>query len=90
MGASVEYNVFCEEGQRMPVWNWLLILGILCVAVGIHVYVYRCYEYVCPKCSKTFKPETFLGSMFALNGGDMRRVRCPYCRCKDWAQAKKL
>jgi len=76
----------------MSFWLWFLLIIIavtLVVVVCVHVYIYRCYHYICPKCAKTFKPSTFLRSMFALNGGEYRKVKCPYCSCHDWAKAEK-
>ena len=66
-----------------------LIIIALGAAIGVHVNLYKNYHYICPQCSKTFKPDSFLSSMFALNGGKRRKVRCPYCHCKGWAKAEK-
>jgi hypothetical protein len=74
----------------MPLWFWIVISAAVAAAVGVHIYAYRCYHYVCPKCAKHFKPKSFLHSMFALNAGEYRKVRCSFCHTKDWAKAEKI
>lgn len=65
-----------------------VILSIT-IAAPIHWHVYKRYHYTCSKCQKSFKPATFLGSMFALNGGDQRKMRCPYCNFNGWMEMEK-
>ena len=75
----------------MPGWLITVITTAAClsVALAVHVYIYRRYHYVCPKCSASFKPKTFPRSLVALNGGDMRRVRCPECGLREFMAAVK-
>lgn len=66
-----------------------IIIGIIIIAVlAIHYHVYKHYHYVCAKCSTSFTP-TFLRSIFALNGGDTRMMKCPTCNRVQSVQAIK-
>jgi DNA-directed RNA polymerase subunit RPC12/RpoP len=73
----------------MPFWFWLIIAGAICAAIGIHLFIYKRYHYICSKCLKIFKPNSFFRSMLALNNANYRRVRCSYCHYKDWAKMEK-
>jgi len=66
-----------------------IIVGAVIAAIIPHYYLYKRYHYICSGCSKAFKPNSFFISMFALNGGNYRRVRCTHCHCKAWAKLEK-
>jgi len=51
----------------------------LAVATAVHWRVYKKYHYVCHACGENFKPDSFAKSMFALNMGPERRIRCTKC-----------
>lgn len=67
---------------------WLLVTGVVIGAILIHIYVWRRYHYVCPKCARSFKP-TFLHSLFAVNAAEYRQLTCPHCQAKDYMEALK-
>ena len=74
----------------MEYWQIILIIVFaiiagLIIGTGVHYYLYKKYHYICPRCSKRFKPANFFLSMFSMNGGKKRKVRCIYCNTKDWA-----
>jgi len=65
-----------------------VIIGVsVIVAVVIHYRIYRKYHYKCTKCSGLFKPTTFAQSIFALNAGEERKLKCPQCDKREWASA---
>ena len=66
----------------------LVILAIVFV-VSVHWYLYKNYHYLCPKCSNTFKPNTFLKSMFGLNLFHKRGLRCTKCDTFVSARTKR-
>ena len=73
----------------MELWETILLLVIIIGAIGFCFHVFNNYHYICPKCGKTFKPATFLSSVFAKNMGQKRKIRCTHCNTKDWALAVK-
>jgi DNA-directed RNA polymerase subunit RPC12/RpoP len=77
---------FCME---LELWQGIALVVVIIVAVYICSHVFTKYHYICPNCSKTFKPASFAGSAFAMNMGQKRKVRCPHCNTKDWALAVK-
>lgn len=72
-----------------------LIIGGIVVAVAIivvlvvHLKLYRQYHYVCVQCRTAYKPASFLQSLFGLNGGDQRKLKCPQCNKREWADTVK-
>ena len=67
----------------------LITVGIVIVAVVFHMWLYRNYHYVCPKCYNTFKPKSFLKSMFGLNLFHKRGLRCTKCNTFVAARTKR-
>jgi len=72
--------------------GWIIgiaVIGVIIIVVLIlHYYVYKHYHYVCSKCSTSFTP-SFWRSVFALNGGDTRMMKCPTCNCVQSVKAVK-
>jgi len=58
-----------------------LLLGAISMAIAtaVHWRVYKKYYYLCHACGEKFRPASFAESMFALNMGQERRVRCTHC-----------
>ena len=65
------------------------VLAVLLAAVAFHLYLYKNYHYLCPKCSNSFKPNSFLKSMFGINLFHKRRLRCTNCNTFVTARTKK-
>ena len=66
----------------------IFITGLL-FAMIVHLYIYKNYHYICPKCSGSFKPNSFLKSMFGLNLFHKRGLRCTNCNTFVAARTKK-
>ena len=66
-----------------------VVIAVLLAAVAVHLYLYRNYHYLCPKCSSSFKPNSFLKSMFGLNFFHKRGLRCTKCNAFVTARTKK-
>ena len=68
-----------------------VVLVLVAVAWGLllHLRIYKHYHYVCTKCSNSYKPTTFIQSLFGLNGGEQRKLKCPHCNKKEWANMIK-
>ena len=56
----------------------IFVAGIA-VAFAVHLWRYKNFHYVCPKCSNAFKPSSFLKSFFGLNLFSKRGLRCTKC-----------
>ena len=67
----------------------ILIGGIIALVLTVHLRIYKHFHYVCLKCSNSYKPTTFLESLFGFNGWDKRKLKCPYCNKREWAEMKK-
>ena len=66
-----------------------IVIAAIMIAVAIHLYIYKNYHYICPKCSNTFKPNSFLKSMFGLNLFHKRGLRCTNCNTFVSARMEK-
>lgn len=64
------------------------IVGIVLWGLLTHVYIWKHYHYICPKCHHPFKP-TFFHSLTAFNAADERRLQCPNCHEKIYMKAIK-
>jgi len=42
----------------------ILIGGIIALVLTVHLRIYKHFHYVCLKCSNSYKPTTFLESLF--------------------------
>lgn len=68
---------------------WIAIITAIVIgAVALHIYIWKHYHYVCPKCSQCFKP-AFMRSFLAVNAAEYRRMKCPNCSNIDYMQALK-
>ena len=56
-----------------------VVIALIMAAVTIHLHTYKNYHYICPKCFGSFKPNSFLKSMFGLNLFHKRGLRCTNC-----------
>ena len=72
----------------MPTYVWITIIVTVISVLGLHLYVQRRYHYICPICSKEFKP-TYLRSLIAVNAVNYRKVRCPHCNYHDYMEVLK-
>lgn len=70
---------------------WTTTTGVVTIAstIVIHMRLYKNYHYICPKCSTSFKPATFWQSVFSLNLGSKRGVKCPTCNRRVLAKVEK-
>jgi len=66
-----------------------LVGGAMAWAFLVHINLFKHYHYVCVKCRTSYKPNTFLQSIFGLNGGDQRKLKCPNCNKREWANTIK-
>jgi len=74
----------------------ILIIVTVCILGGgitwcflVHLNLFKHYHYVCIKCATSYKPTTFSQSLFGINGGDQRKLKCPKCNKREWANAIK-
>ena len=67
----------------------VVVIIVVCLAIASHMHLNKNYHYICKECSTSFKPETFLQSMFALNFFQKRKLRCPNCQKRVWANVVK-
>jgi len=65
-----------------------IIGGIIIFALPPHIYLYKKYHYICPKCSTSFKP-TFWQSFAGINRNERRMLKCPYCNKRQWVTTMK-
>jgi len=70
-------------------WTIVLTVPIVAAGIGWHHYVYKHYHYICSNCGQEFVPKTFANSIFGLNNGEMRKLRCTKCGSHSWARAVK-
>ena len=75
-----------DTGIFVPI---AIAIAAILFAVAIHLYCYKNYHYLCPKCSNSFKPNSFLKSMFGLNLIHKRGLRCTKCNTFVAALTKK-
>ena len=66
-----------------------LVVGAVVFALLIHLNIFRNYHYICQKCSTSYKPDTFLQSLFGLNAVEQRKLKCPNCNKREWAALVK-
>ena len=66
---------------------------IVCLAIAfaiiVHMHLYKNYHYICKECSTSFMPDTFMQSMFGLNFFHLRKLKCPNCKKRVWANVAK-
>lgn len=67
---------------------WSIVIGVIIVGFLIHLYVWKHYHYICPKCFHSFKP-TFIHSLIAVNAAELRKLKCPNCKSKEYMKALK-
>ena len=67
----------------------IAVIVVILLIVAFHLYFYKNYHYLCPKCSNSFKPSSFLKSMFGLNLLHKRGLRCTKCNTFVTARTKK-
>lgn len=75
----------------MPEWiiGPIVLCAILIAATACHYYVvYKRFHYICNKCSTSFTP-TFIRSLFGINGGSTRMLKCPVCKKMQSVRMKK-
>jgi len=65
------------------------VVGAVAAAFIAHWVLYKNYHYICTKCSSSYKPANFWQSFFGLNGGEQRKLKCPRCNAREWADVKK-
>jgi DNA-directed RNA polymerase subunit RPC12/RpoP len=72
------------------------MIAAICIlaAIGglvfaIHWNLYKNYHYICTKCGTHFKPANFRQSLFGINAGEQRGIKCPVCNKIVWATAVK-
>ena len=66
-----------------------LMIGVVAFAFIVHWKLYKNYHYICTKCSFSYKPASFWQSFFGLNAGNQRKLKCPRCNTREWANVKK-
>ena len=66
-----------------------LVAGPLIVGLITCVYIFKHYHYKCVKCFTLYKPDTLLQSICGLNGGSQRKLKCPQCNTREWADMIK-
>lgn len=67
---------------------WIFVAVAIIAALLLHLYVWKRYHYICPKCQCSFKP-TFLHSLIAINAVEDRKLRCPNCNSAEYMKALK-
>ena len=69
--------------------EYAIVIVAVCLAIALHMYLYKNYHYICKECSTSFKPDTFLQSMFGFNFFKQRKLKCPNCKIRVWANVVK-
>ncbi|MGF7143954.1 DNA-directed RNA polymerase subunit RPC12/RpoP [Anaerotaenia torta] len=67
---------------------WSLVAGVIVCGLLLHIYVWKYYHYICPRCSCPFKP-TFFRSLIAVNAAEHRKMKCPHCHLEGYMEAVK-
>ncbi|MCL1997054.1 MAG: hypothetical protein FWG63_12715 [Defluviitaleaceae bacterium] len=67
----------------------ILVIGAIIGILAVYIYIFKHYHYRCVKCSALYKPDTLWQSMCGINGGSQRKLKCPNCNTREWADMIK-
>jgi len=69
-----------------------IVLLAAMVAGGLLVQhkAFKQRNYKCLKCTTVYKPTSFARAFWARDGGNHKRLDCPTCNKKEWAEAIKI
>ena len=75
-----------------------LAVGIVVLSLIFNFYLYKKRQFVCIRCSASYQatsfPQFLFGffpqSLFGLSDGTQRKLKCPNCNKREWANVQKV
>ena len=70
----------------------IIVISLAGAVIGGFLSEYRIYRnchYRCVKCSTLYKPNSLWQSACAMNGPGQRKLPCPQCGKREWANMIK-